>query len=147
MNDTREPVAILSACRTPIGRFLGSLAETPATEPGRQVGIGVGVPPEAPAYTVNQACASGLKAIALAATAVADGERLVLAGGMENMTRVPFYLERARTGYRMGNAPIVDGMYRDGFHCPLADQLMGATAETLADQGKITRGEQDEFSI
>jgi acetyl-CoA C-acetyltransferase len=183
MNDAREPVAILSACRTPIGRFLGSLAETPATElgiaasraalersgvdaseigetifgmarqagsgpnPGRQVGIGVGVPPEAPAYTVNQACASGLKAIALAATAVADGERLVLAGGMENMTRVPFYLERARTGYRMGNAPIVDGMYRDGFHCPLADQLMGATAETLADQGKITRGEQDEFSL
>ena len=115
--------------------------------PARQVSIGVGVPDEVPAYTVNQACASGLQALALGATAIRDGARVVLTGGMESMSRVPYMLERARTGYRLGHASIVDGMYRDGFHCPLADELMGATAETLADQGRISRREQDEIAV
>jgi acetyl-CoA C-acetyltransferase len=177
-------VAIVSAARTPIGRFLGTFADIPATElgiaagraameragvdpadidevilgmarqagarpnPARQVAIGAGVPETAPAFTVNQACASGLKSVALGAAAIVAGEAdLVLAGGMENMTRVPHYLERGRMGYRLGHGEIVDGMYRDGFHCPLADQLMGRTAETLAEQGNITRREQDEFSL
>jgi acetyl-CoA C-acetyltransferase len=66
---------------------------------------------------------------------------------MENMSRVPYLLDRARTGYRLGDSSVVDGMYRDGFHCPLADQLMGATAETLAVRDGITRREQDELAI
>jgi acetyl-CoA C-acetyltransferase len=183
MRNAREPVAILAARRTPIGRFLGALAAVPAKDlaiaaslaalreagvdasevgetifgmarqagngpnPARQVGIGVGVPDTAPAYTVNQACASGLQALALGATAIRDGQRILLAGGMESMSRVPYYLERARTGYRLGDAAIVDGMYRDGLHCPLADELMGATAETLADQRGISRREQDELAV
>ncbi|NNE44450.1 MAG: acetyl-CoA C-acetyltransferase [Gemmatimonadetes bacterium] len=178
-----NPVAILSAVRTPIGRFLGSLADVPARDlgitaaraalerarvdpgdiretifgmarqagngpnPARQVGIGAGVPDTAPAYTVHQACASGLKAVALGAAQIAAEEAdLVLAGGMESMTRVPYLLERARLGYRLGDSSVVDGMYRDGFHCPLADELMGATAETLADRHHLSRKDQDEFA-
>jgi acetyl-CoA C-acetyltransferase len=183
VRESREPVAIVAARRTPIGRFLGSLAGVPPRDlavaasraalreagvdasevgetifgmarqagngpnPARQVGIGVGVPDTAPAYTVNQACASGLQALALGAAAIRDGQRIVLAGGTESMSRVPYLLERARTGYRLGDAAIVDGMYRDGFHCPLADELMGATAETLADQRGISRREQDELAV
>jgi acetyl-CoA C-acetyltransferase len=183
MHETREPVAILAAKRTPIGRFLGSLAGMPAKDlaiaasrealreagvaatdvdetifgmarqagngpnPARQVSIGSGVPDEVPAYTVNQACASGIQALALGAAAIRDGARVVLAGGMESMSRVPYFLERARTGYRLGDASVVDGMYRDGFHCPLADELMGATAETIADERRITRREQDELAV
>jgi acetyl-CoA C-acetyltransferase len=116
--------------------------------PARQVSVGAGVPEEIAAWTVNQACASGLKSVALGAAAIERGDaRIVLAGGMESMTRVPHYLERARTGYRMGEAPVVDGMYRDGFHCPLADQLMGRTAETLADRRGITRDRQDDYAV
>ncbi len=179
-----QPIPILSAVRTPIGKFLGSFAAVPAKDlavaasraaleragveareiertilgqarqagngpnPARQVSIGAGAPEESPAMTVNQACASGLAAVALAAGAIRAGEAdLVLAGGMENMSRVPYLLDRARTGYRLGDASVVDGMYRDGFHCPLADQLMGATAETLATRDKITRGEQDDLAL
>jgi acetyl-CoA C-acetyltransferase len=179
-----QPVAILSAARTPIGRFLGALAEVPARDlgvaaaraalaragvagaevdetilgmarqagngpnPGRQVSVAAGVPESVPAWTVNQACASGLQAVALGASAIREGAaRIVLAGGMESMSRVPFYLERARTGYRLGHGEVVDGMYRDGFHCPLADQLMGRTAETLAERDAIGRREQDEYAL
>jgi acetyl-CoA C-acetyltransferase len=116
--------------------------------PARQVSIGTGIPEIIPAMTINQACASGLAAIGLGASALrAEEADLVLAGGMESMSRVPYLLERARTGYRLGDNVVVDGMYRDGFHCPLADQLMGATAETLADQWKISRREQDELAL
>jgi acetyl-CoA C-acetyltransferase len=113
----------------------------------RQVGIRAGVPHSAPAYTVNKACGSGLFAIVNAARTIRLGEaEVVLAGGVESMSNTPYMLPRARFGYRMGHAEVVDGMYRDGFFCPLADQLMGRTAETLAEQYDISRDEQDAWA-
>jgi len=177
-------VYILSAVRTPIGKFGGSLASQSAADmgvvaakaameragvqpqqveetifgnarqagggpnPARQISIRSGVPQEVPAYTVNKACASGLKSIALAYQEVATGNLdCVLAGGTESMSRLPYYLDGARWGYRLGDQELVDGMYRDGFFCPLAKMVMGETAEALAEQYKITRDEQDEFAL
>ena len=114
----------------------------------RQVAIRSGLRHEVPAYTVNQACGSGLRAIMNAADQIRLGHaRVVLAGGTESMSNTPYLLPRARWGYRMGNDEVVDGMYRDGFLCPLADEMMGATAETLADRYGITREEQDRFAM
>jgi acetyl-CoA C-acetyltransferase len=116
--------------------------------PARQVAMKTGVPKEVPAFTINMACGSGLKAVDLAWRAIRDGEaEVVLAGGTESMSRVPYLLTGARWGYRMGSQQVVDGMYQDGFLCPLAEQLMGETAETLADQYRITRDEQDTFAL
>ena len=115
--------------------------------PGRQVGIRSGVPERSPAYTVNQACGSGLKSIILAYQEILLGRaNVVVAGGMESMSRVPYLVEGARWGLRLGHQPFVDGMYRDGFFCPLADMLMGETAEKLAEIHEISREEQDEFA-
>lgn len=184
----RRHAVIVSAVRTPIGKFLGGLASLAAADLGvlalrealararvgealpasavdetifgnarqagggpnvaRQIAVRSGLPVETPAYTVNMACASGMKAIALAAQSVADAEAEVVAcGGTESMSRVPFLLDRARTGYRMGNAEVADGMYRDGFLCPLAKQVMGETAENLAETYRIGREEQDAFAL
>ncbi|MGD8328108.1 MAG: acetyl-CoA C-acetyltransferase [Acidobacteriota bacterium] len=116
--------------------------------PGRQVSAAAGVPFETPAYTVNQACASGLKTVILAAQSIAMGAaEVVLAGGMESMSNTPYMLPRARWGYRMGNDELVDGMYRDGFLCPLCGELMGKTAENLAERYDISRAEQDEYAM
>lgn len=115
--------------------------------PARQVSVGSGLGHDVPACTINAACGSGMQSIALAADAIRLGNAAgVLAGGTENMTRVPFMLDRARTGYRLGNDRLIDGMYRDGFDCPLANMVMGATAENLADDYGITRREQDEWA-
>jgi acetyl-CoA C-acetyltransferase len=177
-------VYILSAVRTPIGKFGGSLASKTAADmgvvaakaaieragiepaqveetifgnarqagggpnPARQISIRSGVPQEVPAYTVNKACASGLKSIALAYQEIATGNlECVLAGGTESMSRLPYYLDGARWGYRLGDQELVDGMYRDGFFCPMARMVMGETAEVLAEQYKISREEQDEFAL
>jgi acetyl-CoA C-acetyltransferase len=177
-------VYILSAVRTPIGKFGGSLSSMTAADigvvaakaamerasvrpdrieetifgnarqagggpnPARQISIRSGVPQEVPAYTVNKACASGLKSIALGYQEIATGNLdCVLAGGTESMSRLPYYLDGARWGYRLGNQELVDGMYRDGFFCPLSKMLMGETAEVLAEQYKITRKEQDAFAL
>jgi acetyl-CoA C-acetyltransferase len=115
---------------------------------GRQIAYRAGVPETVPASTVNQACASGLKAIVLAAQEVLLGRaRAVLAGGAESMSRVPYLAEGVRWGLRMGNAELVDGMYRDGFLDPLSGLVMGETAENLARRYEISRGEQDEFAL
>src|SRR5574340_1000531 len=136
-------VFILSAVRTPIGKFGGALASLPA----RDVSIRAGVPNEVPAYTVNQACASGMKTIALGWQEIAHGNlECVLAGGTESMSRLPYYLE-ARWGFRLGHQELVDGMYRDGFLCPMAKMVMGETAELLAQQYKIGRDEQDQYAL
>jgi acetyl-CoA C-acetyltransferase len=177
-------VYILSAVRTPIGKFGGSLASLSAADlgvvaakaaleragvqpqqveetifgnarqagggpnPARQISIRSGIPQEVPAYTVNKACASGIKSIALAFNEIATGNlECVLAGGTESMSRLPYYLEGARWGYRLGNQELVDGMYRDGFFCPMAKMLMGETAEILAAQYGISREEQDRFAL
>lgn len=116
--------------------------------PARQVGRRAGVPDAVPAFTVNQACASGLKAMLLGADAIRLGRASrVLTGGQEAMSRTPYYLDRARWGLRMGHGEVVDGMTRDGFLCPLADQLMGETAETLAVEYGIPREAQDAFAL
>ncbi len=116
--------------------------------PARQVSVGAGLSHKTPAYTINAACGSGLKAIALGADAIRLGRAgSVLAGGRESMTRVPFMLDRARLGYRLGHAPMIDGMYRDGFNCPLSEMVMGETAEVLAREYAISRAEQDEWAV
>jgi acetyl-CoA C-acetyltransferase len=177
-------VYILSAVRTPIGKFGGSLASLSAADmgvvaakaaleragvqpqqveetifgnarqagggpnPARQISVRSGVPQEVSAYTVNKACASGIKSIALGFQEIATGNlECVLTGGTESMSRLPYYLEGARWGYRLGNQELVDGMYRDGFFCPMAKMLMGETAEILAEQYKISREEQDRFAL
>lgn len=177
-----EPVYIVSAVRTPIGKFGGSLLDFTAADLGvfvaqaameragvkpdqveetifgngrqagggpnvaRQIGYRSGVPESSPAYTVNMACASGLKCIALGSEDIALGRvDCVLAGGTESMSRLPYFLENARWGFRMGDQKLVDAMYRDGFMDPLSKMLMGETAEKLAGIYKITREEQDCF--
>jgi len=116
--------------------------------PARQISIRSGVPKEVPAYTVNKACASGMKSITLAAQEIAFGNLdCVLAGGTESMSRLPYYLDGARWGYRLGNQELVDGMYRDGFFCPLSKMVMGETAEVLAEQYNISREEQDQYAL
>lgn len=179
-----ERVAIVSAVRTPIGKFLGSFADWTASDLGgvavrgaldragvpgsdvdevifgcarqagggpnmaRQVLMKSGIPQERPAFTVNQACGSGIQSILLAADRIRHGgARVVVAGGAENMTRVPYLLMRARLGYRLGNAPLTDGMYQDGFLDPIAGMVMGETAEKLADLYSIPREEQDAFAL
>jgi acetyl-CoA C-acetyltransferase len=115
---------------------------------GRQVSVRAGVPVEVSGYNVNIACGSGMKAVQLAAQQIALGDsEAVLTGGMENMTRVPFILDRMRTGYRMGDAQVDDAMYRDGLLDPLSGLIMGETAENLVDRYDISRAEQDEFAF
>jgi acetyl-CoA C-acetyltransferase len=181
---TRDRVAVVASVRTPIGKYLGSFANTTAVELGthavraalsraglsadavdelvfgcaRQAGVGpnmarqvlmaASVPHDRPAYTVNQACGSGLQSIMLGADRIRDGRAaIVMTGGAENMTRVPYMLDRARLGYRLGNASLVDGMYQDGFLDPICGMLMGETAEKLAGLHSISREEQDAFAL
>src|SRR5438874_5861042 len=179
-----QDVYIMSAVRTPIGKFGGSLASMTAADmgvvaakaameragvrpdqveetifgnarqagggpnPARQISIRSGVPQQVPAYTINKACASGMKSIALAYQEIVLGNvECVLAGGTESMSRLPYYLDGVRWGYRLGNQELVDGMYRDGFFCPLSKMVMGETAEVLAEQYQISREEQDSFAL
>jgi len=116
--------------------------------PARQIASRAGLPVTVPAYTVNKACGSGMRAIINASQSVTLGDAaVVLAGGSESMSRVPFLLPKARWGYRMGHQTLVDGMYQDGFLCPLCGLLMGETAENLVDSHRITREEQDRFAL
>ncbi|HHS98289.1 MAG TPA: thiolase family protein [Chloroflexi bacterium] len=181
--DVRD-VVILSAVRTPIGRFGGGLKDVHAAHLGaiaaraaveraglapdqidevvfgcarqagngpnvaRQVAWHAGVPVDRPAYTVNKACASGLKAVTLGVQSILTGEnRVVLVGGVEQMSQIPYLVMKARWGYRLGDDVLVDAMYRDGYFCPLAEMVMGETAELLADRYGITREEQDRFAL
>jgi len=184
MNNSKERVVVLSALRTPVGKFGGAFKETGAVSlgvaasvevmtraglspgqvdevifgmarqagngpnPARQVLYRSKIPVERPAFTVNKACASGMKAIALACQSILLGEnKVVLAGGTENMSRIPYLLDGARWGYRLGDGTLVDAMYRDGLYCPLADMIMGETADLLAEKLNISRLEQDEYAL
>jgi acetyl-CoA C-acetyltransferase len=114
----------------------------------RQIAVGAGLPVQVPAWTVNMACASGLKALALAADSIRAGRcEVALAGGTESMSRLPFLLPDFRKGYRLGHAPVVDGMYKDGFLCPMSNMVMGETAEKLARDLGIPRSAQDELAL
>ncbi len=114
----------------------------------RQITFRAGVPDRVPAFTVNQACGSGLRAIILAAEQIILGRaNIVLAGGAESMSRVPYFADGTRWGMRMGHTELVDGMYRDGFNDPLSGLVMGKTAEVLARRYEISRDEQDEYAL
>ncbi|HIC87866.1 MAG TPA: acetyl-CoA C-acetyltransferase [Anaerolineae bacterium] len=114
----------------------------------RQIAYQAGVPIDRPAFTINKACASGMKAITLAYQSIAIGENeVVLAGGVEQMSQIPYLLTRARWGYRLGDDDLVDAMYRDGYYCPLAEMVMGRTAEVLVEDYGISREEQDLFAL
>ena len=178
-----EPV-IVSACRTSVGSFRGSLGSLPAPKlgavvvkeavqrahlradqvdevimgnvlsagvgqaPARQSAIFAGLPTSVQCLTVNKVCGSGLKAVMLASQAVALGDaEVVVAGGMESMTNAPYLLEKARDGYRMGNAELVDEMLKDGLTDAYNHQAMGLAAEECAKALAIGREEQDEFAM
>lgn len=114
----------------------------------RQISFRAGLGETVPAMTINMACGSGLRAIDLAFRAVQGGEaQAVIAGGTESMSRVPYLLTAARWGQKMGAQEVVDGMYKDGFVCPIAEMIMGETAERLAEIHSIPREEQDEFAL
>ena len=114
----------------------------------RQIAWRSGVPQEKVAYTVNKACGSGTKAITLAAQSIMLGEhRIVVAGGVEQMSQVPYLLMRARWGYRLGDDVLVDANYRDGYDCPLCNMVMGETVDRLAEEYGITREMQDAYAL
>ena len=114
----------------------------------RQISVRSGIPETTPAWTVNMACGSGLKALALAVESVRLGRaEVAVGGGTESMSGLPFLLPDMRKGYRLGHAPVVDAMVQDGFLCPLAKMLMGETAERLARELDIPRSEQDRFAL
>jgi acetyl-CoA C-acetyltransferase len=177
------PVYIVSATRTPIGAFLGSLAAVPAPRlgaaaikaaleranvaadlvqevfmgnvlsagigqaPARQAAIYAGIPNGVPATTVSKVCGSGLQAVILGAKTIAVGDAdLVMTGGMESMSNVPYYLFQARGGYRMGDGKLVDGMIYDGLWDPYGNYHMGNAGETCAKEYKFSREAQDEFA-
>jgi len=177
-------VVIVSAVRTPMGSFGGSLAEVPATQlgatavkaaveragikpehvqevimgtvlqanlgqaPARQASKFAGLPNEVTATTVNKVCASGMKAIMMATQDILLGDAdVVVAGGMESMSRTPFYLENARYGYRFGNGQLIDGIGKDGLTDVYDQTAMGVCAELCCSTHNITREEQDAFAI
>lgn len=183
MNTLRE-VVIVSAARTPIGSFLGSLSSVPATKlgsiaikesiaragiepdvvdevimgnvlpagegqaPARQAALGAGLPIKTECLTINKVCGSGLKSVMLAAQAIMVGDAdVVVAGGMESMSNVPYYLPNARNGYKMGNSKIIDGMIHDGLWDVYNNYHMGNAAELCARECHISREAQDELSI
>lgn len=175
-----KEIAIISAARTAVGSFNGTLANTPAVElgaivikealnragvdgkyvdevimgnvlqaglgqnPARQAAIKSGLAIEIPSMSINKVCGSGLKAVALAAQAIAAGEAdCVVAGGMESMSMAPYVLPKARTGYRMGNGTLVDVMINDGLWSAFNNYHMGITAENVAERFGVTREDQD----
>jgi acetyl-CoA C-acetyltransferase len=179
-----EKVVILSAVRTPVGKYGGAFKDTNAVllgviasqeaiqrarilpsqvdevifgharqagnrpNPARQILIRAGIPAEKTAFTVNKACASGMEAIHLASQSLLLGEsQIAVAGGIENMSQIPYLLDGARWGYRLGDGVLVDAMYRDGLFCPLAEMIMGETVEHLAEKYHISRQAQDEYAL
>ena len=116
--------------------------------PARQAAIKAGIPNTVGATTVNKVCGSGLKAVMLAAQAIRAGDMdVIVAGGMESMSNAPYYLPKARTGYRLGNGELVDGVIHDGLWDSFNNFHMGAAAELIARKFKVTREDQDRFSV
>jgi acetyl-CoA C-acetyltransferase len=174
---------VLSAARTPIGKYLGGLADVPAPQlgavavaealrrakvpveridevimgnvlqaglgqnPARQSALKAGLPDTIAAYTVNKVCGSGLKSVMCAAQAIRAGDSdLIVAGGMESMSRAPFLLFNARAGWKYGDQKAVDAMIHDGLWCAFEDWHMGLAAEHIATKCNVTRPDQDRFS-
>jgi len=174
---------ILSAVRTPIGKFLGGLSELSAPKlgaiaiaealkranvkpgqiedvimgnvvqagvgqaPARQAALLAGLPDTVPAHTTNMVCGSGLKAVMLATQAIRAGDaNLVVAGGMESMSRAPFLLQGVRQGYKYGNQTTVDALISDGLWCAFENCAMGDSADYIATKCEVSRADQDRFS-
>ncbi len=174
---------LLSAVRTPIGKYLGALSSLSAPElgavalrealrragappdrvdevvmgcvlqaglgqnPARQAALKAGLPDSIAAYTVNKVCGSGLKAVMLAAQSIRAGDaELVLAGGMESMSRAPYLLFGARSGWKLGDQKVVDAMIHDGLWCACENWHMGEAAELIAAKCGVSRAEQDRFA-
>jgi acetyl-CoA C-acetyltransferase len=183
MPQTLPPIYVVSAARTPIGAFLGSLSSLRAPElgataikgaltraklapdaiqevfmgnvlsagigqaPARQAAIYAGIPNTVPATTVSKVCGSGMQAFIFGAKTIAVGDAdLVMVGGVESMSNVPYYLEKARSGYRMGDGKIVDGMIFDGLWDPYSNVHMGTCGDKCAAEYKFSREQQDDFS-
>lgn len=183
MTDKNKAV-ILSAARTPTGKFQGLLKGFTAPDlaavaikeavkraglegsdvnevimgcvvqagigqaPARQAALKAGLPPEVSALTINMVCGSGLRAVALASQAVQLGDsEVVVAGGMESMSNIPYAMPGARDGYRMGNQTVTDLMITDGLWCPFENWHMGNTGEVVAEKYQISREEQDDFAF
>lgn len=179
-----EEVYIISAVRTPLGSFGGSLSGLTAVQlgveaiqgaiakagiapteiqevymgnvlsanlgqaPARQAALGAGIPASVPCTTINKVCASGMKAVMIAAQAIMTGQQeVIVAGGMESMSNVPYYVPKARFGYKYGNAELVDGLAKDGLHEVYYDFPMGNCAENTAREMGISREEQDGYAI
>src|SRR5689334_17542822 len=177
-------IVIVSAARTPSGKFQGAYKDLPATElgaaavraavaragidgaqvdecimgnvigaglgqaPARQAALRGGLPNGVGALTINKVCGSGLKAVMLAGALIRSGEaRVIVAGGMENMTRGPHLLPQARTGYRLGNGELIDAMVHDGLWCAFEHHHMGNSAEWIARQFGVERAAQDAFAL
>jgi acetyl-CoA C-acetyltransferase len=175
---------ILSGCRTPIGKFLGGLADVPAPRlgavaiaeaisragvdpidvqevimgnvltaglgqaPARQAGLHAGLPPEVAALTINKMCGSGLKAVMLADQAIRAGDAdVIVAGGMESMSRAPHLLSGTRAGWKFGNQQAVDSMLHDGLWCAFENIHMGSEADYIAETRGVSRSDQDAFSL
>src|SRR5215475_1848960 len=175
---------ILSGARTPIGKYLGALAEVPAPKlgsiaiaealkralvtsvevnevimgcvlqaglgqnPARQAALQAGLPDSIAAFAVNKVCGSGLKAVMLATQAIRAGDaELIVAGGMESMSRAPYLLFDARQGWKFGDQKVVDAMLHDGLWCAFEDWHMGAAAEHIATRCSVDRADQDRFSL
>ncbi len=128
--------------------FMGNVLSAGVGQgPARQASLGAGIPDTVPTTTVSKVCGSGMQAIVFGARAIALGDAdLVVAGGMESMSNVPYYLEKARSGYRMGDGKIVDGMIFDGLWDPYSDVHMGNCGDKCAAEYKVSRAEQDEFA-
>ena len=115
--------------------------------PARQASLGAGLDTSIPTMTINKVCGSGLKTVALAAQAIRAGDAsLLVAGGMENMSRAPYLIENARYGYRLGNGELIDEMIRDGLWCAFDNCHMGVTAENVAAEYEVSREDQDAFA-
>lgn len=129
--------------------FMGNvLSANVGQAPVTQAMIGAGISNKTPGTTVNKVCASGMKAIMLGAQSIMTGENsVVMAGGMESMSNAPYYLDKARTGYRMGHGQIIDGMIKDGLWDPYGNVHMGNCGEVCAKHYNFTREAQDEYSI
>lgn len=129
--------------------FMGHVLQANAGQsPVTQASLGAGLPDTVPGTTVNKVCASGMKAVMFAAQSIMTGDNdIVVAGGMENMSAVPYYLEKARTGYRLGHGQITDGLVKDGLWDVYKDYHMGNAAELCATECKISREDQDAYAI
>lgn len=179
-----KEVVIVSAVRTPMGSFGGTLSSVPATQlgasairgalqkisldptlveevilgnvlqansgqaPARQAAISAGIPYNVPCTTINKVCSSGMKAVMMAAQSIKAGDNdIVIAGGMENMSTVPYYMDKARTGYRLGDGVVIDGLVKDGLTDVYNKVHMGVCAEKCAEEMNFSRKQQDEFAL